>query len=49
MNLNVLQKATKTQLIMDPFPHLIIENALPQEVYNKLGALQKALDLAENI
>ena len=37
MNLNILQKATKIDLVMDPYPHLIIENALPQEIYDQLA------------
>lgn len=36
MNLNILQKAKKIDLLMDPYPHLIIENALPQEIYDQL-------------
>ena len=34
MNLSVLQK-TPT-LVEDPYPHLIIENALPEEIYEQL-------------
>lgn len=36
MYLNILQKAKKIDLVMEPFPHLIIENALPIEIYNQL-------------
>lgn len=39
MNLNILQKAKKTDLILEPFPHLIIENALPDDIYSKLDNL----------
>lgn len=36
MNLSVLQKATKADLNMDPFPHVVIENALPEPIYKQL-------------
>ena len=38
MNLNVLQNVTKLNVVMNPFPHVIIENALPQDIYNELDA-----------
>jgi hypothetical protein len=34
MNLSVLQK--KPKLILEPYPHFVIEDALPQEVYEQL-------------
>ena len=38
MNFNVLQNATKANVIMDPYPHIILENALPQNLYDELDA-----------
>jgi hypothetical protein len=38
MNLNVLQNVTKASVKMDPFPHVVIENALPENIYNELDA-----------
>ena len=35
-NLNILQKVTKANIIMDPYPHVIIENALPDNLYQQL-------------
>jgi hypothetical protein len=34
MNLSVLQK--KPKLILEPYPHFVIEDALPQDVYEQL-------------
>lgn len=36
MNLSVLQKATKADLNMDPFPYVVIENALPEPIFKQL-------------
>lgn len=36
MNLNILQKATKKNVILDPYPHVLIENALPDHIYDML-------------
>lgn len=36
MNLSILQKATKKHVIMEPYPHVLIENALPHDVYDRL-------------
>ena len=35
MNLSVLQK--KPELVIEPYPHFVIEDALPQDVYDKLA------------
>ena len=32
--ISVLQK--KPKLILEPYPHFVIEDALPQDVYNQL-------------
>jgi hypothetical protein len=34
MNLSVLQK--KPELVLEPYPHFVIDNALPQDIYEKL-------------
>jgi len=34
MNLSVLQK--KPELVLEPYPHFVIEDALPQEIYEQL-------------
>jgi hypothetical protein len=34
MNLSVLQK--KSELVLEPYPHFVIEDALPQEIYEQL-------------
>ena len=34
--LSVLQK--KTNLILDPYPHFVIEDALPDKIYDQLDA-----------
>lgn len=38
MTINVLQKATKASVRMLPFPHVILEEALPWNVYDELDA-----------
>lgn len=35
--LSVLQRATAGDVVSDPFPHLVIENALPQDLYDELA------------
>lgn len=35
---SVLQRATRAHVKTDPFPHLVLENALPQELYDELAA-----------
>ena len=37
MNLSLLQNFKENNFFLDPFPHIIIENALPEELYNKLS------------
>lgn len=37
-SLSVLQKATAADVRRDPFPHLILENALPEDLYAALEA-----------
>ncbi|MBF0195625.1 MAG: 2OG-Fe(II) oxygenase [Magnetococcales bacterium] len=32
----VFARATKEHIIMEPFPHLVLENALPHDVFHKL-------------
>ena len=32
--ISVLQK--KPKLILEPYPHFVIDNALPQDIYNQL-------------
>jgi hypothetical protein len=34
MNLSVLQK--KPELVLEPYPHFVIDNALPQDIYEQL-------------
>ena len=36
--LNILGRASKADVIADPFPHLVIRNALPEDVYEQLAA-----------
>ena len=36
MSLNVLQNASKGMVKMEPFPHIILEDALPQHIYDEL-------------
>lgn len=36
MNFNVLQGVNKSHVRMDPFPHIVIEDALPKSVYDEL-------------
>ena len=35
---SVLQNKKNGKLLLEPFPHLIIDNALPEELYNKLDS-----------
>ena len=37
MNLSVLQNFKETNFFLDPFPHIVIENALPEKLYNELS------------
>ena len=37
MSISVLQRATSADVVSDPFPYLVIENALPQELYDELA------------
>jgi hypothetical protein len=34
----VLDNADKARLVLEPFPHIVVENALPEDVYQKLSA-----------
>ena len=34
---NLLQKAKKTNIVLNPYPHIIIEDALPEDVYEQLS------------
>jgi len=34
MNLSILQK--KPKLILEPYPHFVIEDALPRDIYEQL-------------
>ena len=36
MKMNILNNLKPENVFMDPFPHLIIENALPENVYSQL-------------
>ena len=38
MSINVLQKATRASVQMLPYPHVILEEALPWEIYDELDA-----------
>ena len=37
MNLSVLQNFKEGNFFLDPFPHIVIENALPEKLYNELS------------
>ena len=37
MNLSLLQNFTEKNFFLEPFPHLIIKNALPEKLYNELS------------
>ena len=37
-NLSILQRATAADLQIDPFPHVVIPNALPDDLYRELEA-----------
>ncbi|NEP77109.1 MAG: hypothetical protein F6K39_02340 [Okeania sp. SIO3B3] len=37
MNLSVLQRATKADVMLDPYPYMVIENALPEDLYQELA------------
>ena len=36
MNYSILQNFKKSKLILEPFPHIIIENCLDDKLYNQL-------------
>lgn len=36
MNLSLFQKVNSNHVTLDPFPHLVIENALPEELHQEL-------------
>lgn len=36
-NLSVLQRATKADVMLDPYPYMVIENALPEDLYQQLA------------
>lgn len=38
MNYNILQNVDASMIEMEPFPHVVIDNALPQDVYDRLSA-----------
>jgi hypothetical protein len=38
INLSLLQRATKTDVRLEPFPFIVLENALPEELYARLEA-----------
>lgn len=38
MSLSVVQKARSSDIASDPYPHIVIENALPQSLYDQLAA-----------
>ena len=49
-SLSVLQRATKADVRTDPFPHLVIDRALPEDLYQQLVAINprpKALGVDE--
>ena len=37
MNLSLLQNFKENNFFLDPFPHIVIENALPEKLYNELN------------
>ena len=37
-NISLLSKAKKTNFFKSPFPHLLIEDALPNDYYNILSS-----------
>ena len=37
MNLSLLQNFKANNFFLDPFPHIVIENALPEKLYNELS------------
>lgn len=37
-SLSILSRASRTDLVLDPYPHLVIKNALDPEIYAKLDA-----------
>jgi len=37
MNLSLLQNFKENNFFLDPFPHIVIENALPEKLYNELS------------
>ena len=44
MNLSVLQNASKSDVRLEPFPHLVINNALPPELCDSLISNYPDLD-----
>jgi 2-oxoglutarate-Fe(II)-dependent oxygenase superfamily protein len=36
MNISILQRVTPSDFSLDPFPHLVIRNALPQDLFDSL-------------
>ena len=37
MNLSLLQNFKEDNFSLDPFPHIVIENALPEKLYKELA------------
>ena len=35
--ISVLRRAKPTEVVAKPFPHLVLENALPQDLYDELA------------
>jgi len=47
-NISVLQNASSKDVVSYPYPHLVIENALPEEVFGSLLAQYPGLDVVAN-